>query len=758
MKTPNMNLTRRLALCLLVVMLCRPTLLIPSGLAQDGIPVDPTVAPHVDASSAMSETPAEMAGEDPLDSKLVLTPNPDGRPSLADEFGSLEASSFDFDLPAPRTMKGIFSTLGMYISLPDYVIAREAVFRVSYTCSDLILAARSSLTFLVNGAPVYSCPIVYSPTGQTLIYVSLPIDLFTEDYNLVQINGYARLTEGEGCSDQSADGNWVQFHEQSTLRVSFEIVDGANYLGLYPYPFLWLADPQGKQLSIAVSDTMDDQEVSAALYTMADLGGVVKDDNRILLTTWENADRERCIYFGLKTNTPESLLALLEPASIPSSGALIKRVRAGGRDILLVISETGDALMEAARLLADDLRVMQLYEPFTTVLLGEAEQAAARSTLRETAVSSAYTLKDILGRGIMLTGPFHQESTIFLPVPSDYLLSGQSRFDLLLRYSENLDFDRSMMTVYWGDVPLASRKLTREGVNGDTFTIVPPVDLIDSPGTYLRIAFELEIKDLECTPRQTHMPWAYVAETSLIYLPEGRRGTYSLSSRPSPFQKNGSLDHVLVVVPDAFGQAELSLAGAVLSRYGAATNAYGQLRVVRESGFSPDMVDANIIAIGLRNSAFMAAIDEHMYIRYNDNLSSYLSNEKVTLASDFARNIGLVQLIDSPFAERRAILAVSAASAEGLPRVERLFSEQKMSWKLEKDAVIIDEQSKVTSYAMRSDLPNQLDQLSWLDKMAKNKGDIIFSLIGIGVMLLLLLTIILLLIRLKERNSKSPGK
>ena len=745
---------RHWVFALLVLLLCMPNIAIPSCLAQSSLGIySPEVLP-VDALNLIKGSAAETV--EGSENAKAGKPLPDsvGVPVLAEAFDSLSSSSSDFDLPAPRTMKGIFSTLGMYVSLPDYAKAKEAVLRVSYTCSELILDYVSSLTFYVNSIPVYSCPVVYSPTGPTLVYLRLPLELFTETYNLIQIYGYVRLSEGEGCSDQNAEGNWIQFQEQSTLRIAYDIIEGADYLGLYPFPFLSLADKEGKNLNISVSDTMDNGELAAALYTMADLGSEVANDNHILLTNWSHSDRERCVYFGLQKNTSDHLLALLEPNVVPSSGALIKRVRFEGRDLLLVVSGTGDALMEAARFLADDLRVTQIYSPFAFVTLGDADSVMASKVQKETVITNAYTLKDIIGRGMMLTGPFHQETTVFLPVPSDYLLSGQSRFDLLLRYSENLDFDRSMVTVYWGDIPLASRKLSRESVNGDMLTIVPAVDLIDTPGTYLRIAFELEVKDLECTPRQINMPWAYVAETSLIYLPEGRSGVHNLSSRPAPFQKNGSLNHVMVVLPNVPDPAELSLAGSVLSRYGAGTDAYGELSVVRASAFSPDDADKNIIAVGLGNNAFIASVNEHMYFRYNEDFASFLSNDKLALTPSYARNIGLVQLIDSPFADQRAILVLTAAADDGLARIEKLFSEQKLSWKLEKDAVIVDERSKVTSYTMRDDLPVQMDKLSWIDKIFQNKGDVIFSLIGIGVMLILLMTVILLIIRLRENSRK----
>ncbi len=720
------------------------TMALAASLLSANAPMEPAVASVSPMTTAAND---ETAVERIAESSDAI-----GMAASSDDFDALSGRAADFDLPAPRTMKGIFSTVGMYVKMPEYAAATEAIFRVSYASSDLIIGSISSLTFYVNGTPVYSCPVAYSATGPAVLYVRLPLALFTDSYNLIQISGYVRLTDGEGCSDQNAEGNWIQFQEQSTLRVSYDIVEDGGQLSVYPYPFLSLADKRGAELNVAVSDRMDEGELAAALYTMADLGGAVQGDNEVALTNWSTADRERRIYFGLSANTPDALTALLAPDAVPNGGALIKRTRLEGIDLLLVIGDSGAALTEAARLLADDGRVAQLFVSTRAVLVGEAQIAMERAAQKETAVTNVYTLKEILGHGLMFTGPFHQEATINLPVPTDYLLSGQSRFDLTLRYSENLDFDRSMVTVYWGDVPLASRKLSREFANGDTLSIVPPADLTDVPGTYLRIAFELEVKDLVCTPRQINMPWSYVAEGSVFYLPAGRSGAFSLSSRPSPFQRSGSLDHVMVVLPDEPGMVDLELAGHVLALLGAGTDAYGELRVVRASSFDPEDADANIIAVGAGESAFARVINEHLYFSFDDNFSAFTSNESLTLDAAYARRIGVAQLILSPYASDRAVLMLSAASEDGLSFLNRLFSEQKLTWKLAGDAAMIDAKGQVTSYVMRADQPRSEPQPSLMDAIVQNQGGIVFSLIGVGAMAILLMIVALLLIRLKGHH------
>ena len=49
---------------------------------------------------------------------------------------------------------------------------------------------------------------------------------------------------------------------------------------------------------------------------------------------------------------------------------------------------------------------------------------------------------------------------------------GQNVVDIKMRYSDNLDFDRSLVTLYWGDTPVASKKLSHEFADNDTFSFL----------------------------------------------------------------------------------------------------------------------------------------------------------------------------------------------------------------------------------------------------------------------------------------------
>ena len=232
----------------------------------------------------------------------------------------------DFTFGGVQTLSGITTTLSLYANLPKYAKPVSAVLRLSYTASDLILTDISSLTYYMNGTPFGSSKIVARSDGaQTVLYVSVPVELLTTGYNLLEILSYVRLTDDEGCRDDYNGANWVKIADTTCLRIYYEISDDADELYMYPYPFISLMNPDGAESVVAVSDAADEAELTAAMMLMAGMGNSLSAKNAMTLCRLSDAKSENVLYVGLKKNTPEHLLSLLNrcPQKISSDLCII---------------------------------------------------------------------------------------------------------------------------------------------------------------------------------------------------------------------------------------------------------------------------------------------------------------------------------------------------------------------------------------------------------------------------------------------------
>ncbi len=664
----------------------------------------------------------------------------------------------DFYFGSIQLLQGITSSIGLYAKIPDYAQPTSAVLRLSYSASDLILEKYSSLTFYMNGTPFHSVAIAPGTMGgQEVLYIEVPVALMTSGYNLLEILCYARLTDDEGCTDDYNGANWVKIDSATCLRVYYDIAGHADDLAVYPYPFLSMMDPTGENCAVAVSDAADTAELAAAMTIVAGLGSDLSTENNLLTTTIGACDRQHIIYVGLAGNTPDSLLALLNQ-QVPPTGALVQRASAGGKDYLLIVSNESQALMEAAQLLSDSSRVQQLHESSAHVSVGEAQVYISASAASDLSLQGQYTFKDVLGHGASFSGPFRQQVTMYLPVSADYTLSSESRFSFNIRYSENLDFDRSLMTVYWGtSVPLYSRKLTKDGAAGETVSFSVPADAIGTAGTSMTIVFDLEIKDLDCTVRNMNTPWAYITEDSTLYLPHGEKSALNLSNLPAPFQSKNRMNNLLLILPDVLKADELNLAGRIMAMLGAGSDPYGSLQVIYASQFDRAIhAGCNLVAVGrAKDNPFLQRNNAGLYFQYDDSMAALSSNSKLVMSSAFTTQAGALQLMPSPYDQERTMLVATAPEATGIQALINQISTEQGRWSLTREAVVVDGYGRATSYQFTTSAAGTASDAkpSFTQVVVENREPMLMMLIGMGCMVLLLLGAVIVMLRARRRRK-----
>lgn len=400
----------------------------------------------------------------------------------------------------------------------------------------------------------------------------------------------------------------------------------------------------------------------------------------------------------------------------------------------------------------------QLHTSQTYVSVGEAQQYALASETSGLTLAGQYTIKDISGNGISFSGPFTQKMTIYLPVAKDYVLSSESRFSFDIRYSENLDFDRSLVTFYWGtSIPLYSHKLTKEGATGETLTFSVPADAIGEAGSSITVVFDLEIKDLDCTVRSMNTPWAYIAANSSLYLPAGENTTLNLANLPAPFQRASRMNNVVMILSDDATQTELTLAGRIMAMLGAGSTPYGLLKVIRAENFQAAAYgNSNLIVVGLsdRNNV-LKQINPYLHFQYTDDMTSLAESTKLVMTTDYAHEASVLQLMKSPYNETMALLTASAATEAGLQNLMARLSTEKNRWSLGKEALVVDGYGGASSYqfTVSTALTQNAEKPSFADVIVQNREPMTLLLVGMGCMVVLLLAAVLLLVRIHHRRK-----
>lgn len=684
----------------------------------------------------------------------------EGESVIADAFERIrpeyEETSYIKDIFFSKTtMQGIYSNCGVYFYVPEYWDAKYIYAQLEYRVSQIISEAGSTLTFYLNQSPVSSCQVVYEGGDSQIAYVRIPMELVQEGYNSFMIMAYS--SPNGSCTDAFSSANWLSVSDTSYIRCGYEVKGQNNEIADYPYPFLSTMDETGKGLRIVVSDSAENEEVAAAMNLMADLSSQTSQYNAIqfsLLSDLNPAGKNSTILVSKYENLPADYQNKITDASgIENQGILVLTEDEEGDPLLIITSKDGKCLMEAAYMLMDENRVCQETGSVARVMAGSTQLAAGKDSAHQMGTRT-YTLEELNGGGLEFVGLFHKEQIIYLPFSEDYCLSEQGKISLQFRYSDNLDFRKSLVSVYLGDIPIGSKKMDRDKASGDELTVTIPKDLAGTKAGSVKIIFDLELEDMTCSFKQEQMPWAYVSEESQFYLPVTSEFSLSFDAMPQPFRKDGKFNNVLLVISDNPGSSELDLYAQLVGMYGGGVEPYGTFFVKRASELSENDGDFNIITAGTyEGNTYLKALNDRLYFSYRSGGGGFESNEQLILSGNYSENIAIMQLLRSPYASGRGILALTGANKETLNYAKEIMRDEKKRFGLSKDCVIIDKDLEVKSFRFIMDAQDGKEP-DLAETFDRNKQSILFTIVATSVMLMLLIAVIIILLRIKMYHKK----
>ncbi len=719
-----------------------------------------SLIPANSAIAVESQNVEEASREDSIVS--ILSANPEDASDPVRIKPDYPSTTYSKDIFYNQTtLQGIFSSNELFFYIPEYWDTKYIYVEIQYDVSELIRSIASSMTFSVNNVPICSYRVTYEEGNTQICYLEIPMESVNQGYNSLSISTYARLYDEDGCIDDFSNANWLSIADTSYIKCGYEILDHGQKISYYPYPFMSTTEETGKGLTIAVSDGATNGELAAAMNLMADLSSETGAQNNIqmcLLSDIPSTNYDRLVLVSNYNNLPQEYQAKVGNTSDLENHAIVSFTDDNkGNPMLLVTSTNDDCLLEAAYMLMDENRVSQEKDSVARVNLGSAD-IAINSTKLSQMVAGNYTVGDIIGSGLTFVGPFHQEQYIYLPFSEDYFLSDAGKVTLKFRYSENLDFSRSLISVYWGDIPIASKKLEKDKASGDELTFSMPPDVVGTTTGAIRIAFDLEMYEFICTPRQEQMPWAYISHESVLYLPATAGIVLTFDLKPSPFRIDGKFNDMMFVISDQPTTGELNLYAQIIGMYGEGVNPYGTFYVKRASEFNEKDADYNIITVGnYNNNVLIKLLNDHLYFPYSEDGTSFMSNEQLILSDNYAKKIAIMQLMESPFATNRGILAVTGSADQSLSYVDEFMRDHKKRFSLTRDCVVIDEDLDIKAFQFITNLAD-IDQPGLVGSLTQNKQSLIFTVVATSVMLMLLIAVSIMLIRIKMYHKKKEDQ
>jgi hypothetical protein len=648
------------------------------------------------------------------------------------------------------SLSGVTAARTLYVQLEDYWDVSTLTLNLDYQATQLSRREVSSVTLKMNGTAFYSFrPVVDEQKRQT-ISVAVPKDLLVSGGNSLSVEGYIVTNlPDQICVPVEKRDNWLELYKNSYFTVNYSKKDIGESIRDFNQRFIGLDSLEQGLSALSVPKDSDPAELEAAVYALSGFAkGNRSEKNSIPMLPWGDStltQRETLAVVSLYSHLPDQWKQALGQVSLTDK-ALIRVVKSGGQTALIVTSEDPTLLKKAGRLIGNQTLIDQL---------DGAEKWLDASTKVETPEISVSRNVTLTETGDKLTGMMHQEKGYFVSLPANRFIAESSKISLDFRYSDNLDFDRSLVTVLINDTPIGSKKLTKEASNQDQLTLTIPKNLEVSGNFSVTVAFDLELISAGCIELQDQMPWAFITKDSMLQLNTKDRTDLLFNNYPNPFLRDASFNKIAVLLPDqldSYGYQTIGNLFHLLGKYAEANT--GEVSFYKNGGLpgESELQQHNLISIGsYKDNAWLQKNNDKLFFQYGSNGEGIQSNEKMSIEENYGKRIGTLQLMESPYAKGYAWLAVTGASSKYSYLASGLLATDSAKWKVFGDGVVTDIDGNTKAFRFKKQA-EQAD--NGLVAQITERGDIMAFIAAAGLTFLLVVVSLVLLIRKYRKRAR----
>lgn len=620
------------------------------------------------------------------------------------------------DLNSNITFHGVFDSYRWIFNTKSKEGIERATLNLEIELTDVLAdKVKSYLTFSLNGSQFYSMEINKRNGEPETITINLPGYLLKDGSNEVKVEGYLRCSD-EPCTDDYNTANWLVLGGKSNI----ELVEKAKVYGnkIIEFPY-GLSESYDSNNKIIIPDKYTDGELSSALKFQTLLGGINGNGEIVKWSDRGDLSKSNVIFIGSKEEGESNLpiisndikdLPLDNEAYIGVNNSPFST--RSDLKLISIISNSETELESAIKFLMNKDIYGQVSSSSTFVNSNLDLDKEIKP------ISSIITLDELGISEMKVEGLFRKEVKIGYALPKNKKLSPGDKLELNLRYSENLDFDRSLFTVYINDTPIGSKKLEREKANNDNISIVIPKDVLNTSYLEIKLAYYLNLKGVECEKNQHEQPWGLVTGDSYIQINSRNTNEFYFNNYPAPFVQDWDINDTMFIIPDNLPSKDLTALGNMANLMGKGMRYnLGKIGAVSIGNLKDEHKDNNIIVYGTPNSnKLIKELNNSLWFKYDKDWSKFLSNEKLYLMDDYAKNIATFQLDYSSYSSGKFMLVLTSPNEELLTKSLVYLGKETEVYKLYGDGAVIDIDGNVRNFKYKeSEEAPMYEQLKGLE-------------------------------------------
>lgn len=593
------------------------------------------------------------------------------------------------------TLSGRSVRATMYFTKIDYWDVKKAELNLNFQVSQLDKSETSDITVSLNGIKIESWRPETTEGKQTHT-LTLPLDLI-EDSNTLVVEGQLLNFDGnQAVSLVQTPANWLTIYDGSNVNFQYNLEEPDDTIHSFYNHFVGADTIANQDSAVLVSDSASEEEMSAASYGLLGFSRIITTSEEYLpLDYWGNETqmaKDYKVLVGLYGKLPNKYQAQVDESRL-NDEAVIKYVRDGDQNVLIVTSKNSERLIDAGRYISNQELMTQT---------DKKEKWITANTQTFTSSLEFSGTVPITSTDDQLTGALHQEQVYFITMPTDRNNLDGSSIDLKIKYAENLDFDTSLVSVSVNDQNIGSQKLTKAKANGDTVSLDFPDGIAVSGPFTLKISFDLNVKDNSAlTNGQT--PWAQVENTSEVTLRTKESDDLLFDNYPNLLIKNEAVENVGIVLPTKVTEKYMQSLTNILNLLGVYTQSNtGDINYYFEEPNRSEKAESNLFILGTpEDNSMIKDLNDELYFQYNKNFTTFLSNEKLSIESDYGKTIGTAQLLRSPYNQDAAAIVLTGTTPESVYLASTQLKSEANASVYSGDTVVVDQNYKRYDYRFK---------------------------------------------------------
>lgn len=652
------------------------------------------------------------------------------------------------------TISGVIGSTERFFNVSQNWDVKDLKLNLVYTKSELLDVNYSTITVFINGEPVSSKRLDGDRKYQDKWQVNIPKELVKSGYNSISIKAYKTISD-KICRDDSNIANWLVIHKQSDIELNYSLKSNSNEIKDYGSIFANIGNEEYVDTTFVLPDKYNSNELSSIMNLSLNMGQKLKADNFKLDVKLKSNLKEynnNIIYVGGTNNTSTDFFNLLsnDEKNQAKNKAVIKQVISPfnkEKRMILIISDNSKALKNATKLICNNELLNELNS--SSFIIDETKDVS--DIKKDT--KNKLTLNDLGYNDFLLKGPFSQETNFDVSIPKNKISTAGSILNLKFRYAKNLDFERSLVTVYVNDKPISSKKLSSEKADNDTLEVNLPTDVLGKNYYKIKVVFNLELKDLMCVTRDTDNPWAYILDSSFIKFDFKDNNSLNFKSYPYPFIDNQQANDLNVVVSKNLNSSDLSNIANIIGNMGRdASYNTGNLNVLTDSEFLNTNKKGNLIVIGTPDdNSILKDINKDLYIKFDKNFSRFENNDKIKFLDDkYSKQLSTMQLINSPYSKSNSAIIVSSLDKNSLSSSVRYLSDNNLTRDLKGDAVVVNRDGGIQNINFKEKNISNEESEENNAKFKLDKESLTFILIAGFLFLTVIISAILLILKYRK--------